>query len=97
MSKSPRLRKKKGKTSQYRNIHKVPGSNKYVAQITIDDKKYYLGIYDDEIEAAGNVDLFILMTGGAKPLNLMDFPEIATYISEIMTGLLQRNANNEEA
>jgi hypothetical protein len=42
----------KGYTSKYKGVYRSKCAKKWVAQITLNQKKYYLGLFDNEIEAA---------------------------------------------
>lgn len=52
--------KAKNKSSQYKNVYLDKKKNKFRTQISVNHKTYHLGIYDNEIEAAEAVDMYIV-------------------------------------
>ncbi len=66
---------KVGKTSKYHYVYFT--DNKYIASVTIKGKKIIVGQYEDELQAALIIDVYLDSINDQKrPRNRHEFPEI---------------------
>lgn len=67
-------RARKNRTNTYRGVHKRRSDGKYTSEIWVDYKKYYLGIYHVEEEAAMAYDTAATLLLGAGKF-IPNFPQ----------------------
>jgi len=63
-----------GKTSRYKGVYRDKREKKFIARIVVDRKKYCLGYFDDEIEAAIAYDIKAMVFFGE--FAYLNFPQL---------------------